>query len=202
MHVIERSTSSVFQLRAIKSMLLSNCCKPFHTKDLLIMISMFLSLSAIGGSLVYFAPLSFKRFKTDFDEYDFPVASYGTCSTGKLDLTWVIGILISTLTLFVAIFLFSREIKEFARTRAEFTSRQEQLLGEADIVWRIIAIQVTLGIPPSFYIWTSNFPERQFSDFVRIQLLPMLQVSCNLWLISVPISLYIYGNNSIFRTSD
>ena len=186
-----RSTNSIFQLRAIKLALLPNCGKPLNAKDLLIMMSSFLSLSAIGGSVVYFAPLSYKHFKTDFDEYGFPTASYGICSTGKLDLTWVAGILMYILTLFGVIFLFSHKIKEFARTRVEFTSRQEHLLGEAGIVWRIIVIQLTLAMTPSFYIWTSNFPERQYSDFVRIQLLPMLHVSCNLWLISVPVSSYL-----------
>ena len=186
-----RSTNSIFQLRAIKLALLPNCGKPLHTKDLLIMMSSFLSLSAIGGSVVYFAPLSFKHVKTDFDEYGFPTASYGICSTGKLDLIWIAAILIYMLTLLGVIFLFYHKIKEFARTRVEFTSRQEQLLGEAGIVWRIIVIQLTLGMTPSFYIWTSNFPERQYSDFVRIQLLPMLHVSCNLWLVSVPVSSYL-----------
>jgi len=160
------------------------------------MASFFVEFITLGGSLLYFAPLSYKRFESNFDEYGFATASYGSCgdlkeTSGTLEKTWIASILLNFMTLLCITFFIYRKIKEFARTTAELTSFQQQLLNEADQIMRVVVIQLSVGSSGGLYFLTLKYPQNQYRRFLRTQVLPMIAVACNLWLISIPINQYL-----------
>ena len=168
------------------------------------MASFFFQFTALGGSLLYFAPLSYKRYEADFDEYGFATVSYGSCgdlkeTSGTLERTWMAGTLINIMTLLCITLFIYRQIKEFARTTAELSSFQQQLLNEADQIFRVVVIQLSVGSSIALYFLTLKYPQNQYRSLVRTQLLPMIGVSCNLWLISIPINSYLRRQQCIDR---
>ena len=168
------------------------------------MASFFVEFITLGGSLLYFAPLSYKRFESNFDEYGFATASYGSCgdlkeTSGTLEKTWIASILLNFMTLLCITFFIYRKIKEFARTTAELTSFQQQLLNEADQIMRVVVIQLSVGSSGGLYFLTLKYPQNQYRSLFRVQLLPMIAVACNLWLISIPINLYLRRQQYIDR---
>ena len=168
------------------------------------MASFFVEFITLGGSLLYFAPLSYKRFESNFDEYGFATASYGSCgdlkeTSGTLEKTWIASILLNFMTLLCITFFIYRKIKEFARTTAELTSFQQQLLNEADQIMRVVVVQLSVGLSVALYFLTLKYPQNQYRSLFRVQLLPMIAVACNLWLISIPINLYLRRQQYIDR---
>lgn len=168
------------------------------------MASFFVEFITLGGSLLYFAPLSYKRYEENFDEYGFASASYGSCgdlkeTSGILEKTWIAVTLMNIMTLLSITFFIYRKIKEFARTTAELTSFQQQLLNEADQIMRAFVIQLSVGSSAALYFLTLKYPQNQYRSLFRVQLLPMIAVACNLWLISIPINLYLRRQQYIDR---
>jgi len=103
--------------------------------------------------------------------------------SGTFKRTCIAGTLINIMTLLCITFFIYRQVKEFARTTTELTSFQQQLLNEADQILRVVVIQLSVGSSVALYFLTLKYPQNQYR-----KVLPMIGVSCNLWLISIPIN--------------
>jgi len=187
--------------------ILANCLVSFRSRDLLIIASLFCTLFTVNSSLLFFAPLSYKRYPADFDEYGFPIASYGSCgdlkeTSGTLEKTWVIGARIVFVLLLCMLFSVYRQIKDFARTCNAMTPFQEQSLDQAEQVFRIVMFQLTVALSVVLYFLMLKYPQNQYRNFVRNQVLPMINASCNLWYISIPMTSYIQHQQCIDRGNE
>jgi len=140
--------------------------------------------------------MSYKRNNADFDRYGFPTASYGGCgdleeSTGGLEMTRIVSVFFVVIILLCYIFLTYGQIKGMENASREMTQCQRELLDEADRIFRVVVFQVLVCLSIVLYFLTSKFPENQYRNFLRSQLLPIIGSTSTLWLIYIPIRSYL-----------
>jgi len=140
--------------------------------------------------------MSYKRYDVDVDRYGFPTGSYGGCgdleeASGGLEMTRIVSAFSFVVILLSYIFFTYGQIKKLENASREMTQCQKELLDEADRIFRVVVFQVLVCSSIVLYFLTSEYPENQYRNFFRSQLLPIIGSTSNLWLIYIPIRAYL-----------